>query len=85
MHRLWLGVILVFKCGDPEMEKTRGKPLKSLVSPKLTVSDNSLKLTHVLYNLSPPGASSFICINCLYMYEHGLNMLTSLVCGICVV
>lgn len=40
--------------GDPE--KARGQPLASLIStpPSPSISDSSLKLTHVLYNLSPP-------------------------------
>ncbi|GLJ34576.1 hypothetical protein SUGI_0695450 [Cryptomeria japonica] len=40
--------------GDPETAKARGQPLKSLISPKPTISDSSLKLTHVLYNLCHP-------------------------------
>ncbi|KAH9295400.1 hypothetical protein KI387_038988 [Taxus chinensis] len=40
--------------GDPEKAKARRQPLKPLISPRPNISDSSLKLTHVLYNLSPP-------------------------------
>jgi hypothetical protein len=38
--------------GDPARKRS---PPKSVVAPRLDISDSALKFTHVLYNLSPSG------------------------------